>query len=326
MAWREDSALTCEVSIVIPTFNRRPILEEVLRALDAQENAPPFEVLVVDDGSSDGTSEWLGEWLGERSSRRSGPIPVHLLRQQNRGPAAARNRGVEAAVGAVIAFLGDDTIPGSGWLAAHLAAHRARPGMRLAVIGHTAWHPRMRQTAFLRHINEYGLQFGYALIQDPENVPFNFFYTSNLSLARQLLVEEPFDESFPFPAWEDIETSFRLFRRGMRLVYEPHALAFHDHPTDFDRFCGRQEEAGFSAAIFFRKHPELRSFLGIGPAGPAPLPSRLLQRAREGLVRSLQFLPVSFPGIWDRALRFHYLRGLHRAWREGSSGTERVGS
>jgi len=317
--------VTCELSVVIPTFNRRAILAEVLQALDAQENAPPFEILVVDDGSSDGTSEWLGERLDGRSGQRAAR-PLRLLRQRNRGPAAARNRGVEAAAGAMIAFLGDDTVPEAGWLAAHLAAHRARPAPRLAVIGHTAWHPRMRQTAFLRFINEHGLQFGYALIEDRENVPFNFFYTSNLSLRRELLLEEPFDESFPFPAWEDIETSLRLFRRGLRLVYESRARVQHDHPTDFERFCRRQEQAGRSAVIFFRKHPELGSFLGIGPAGPGALPSRLLQRGREWLVRALQFLPVSLPGVWDRALRFHYLRGLQRAWREGPVGTERVGS
>ncbi len=315
---RGGAPVTCELSVVIPTRNRRRILEEVLRALDAQENAPPFEILVVDDGSSDGTAEAFG--------RRTGPRPFHLLRQENRGPAAARNRGVAAAAGALIAFLGDDTVPEPGWLAAHLAAHRARPSPRLAVLGLTTWHPRMRSTPFLRHINEQGLQFGYALIGDPESVPFNFFYTSNLSLPRELLVEEPFDESFPHPAWEDIEASFRLFRRGLRMVYEPRARVLHDHPTDFKSFCRRQEQAGMSAVNFARKHPELQGLLGIGPDGPPPLPSRLAQSGREGLVRALQFFPVSLPGTWDEALRFHYLRGLHRAWREGPSGTERVES
>ncbi len=325
--------MTVEVSVVVPTFNRRAILAEVLEALDAQEDAPAFEVVVVDDGSTDGSPEAVEAWIASRSERSARPEParrprpdVRLLRQENRGPAAARNRGVTAARGPMIALLGDDTVPEPGWLAAHLAAHRARPGQRLAVIGYTAWHARMRPTPFLRYINEHGLQFGYALIADPENVPFNFFYTSNLSLARELLLEEPFDETFPFPAWEDIETSYRLFRGGMRLVYEPRARLQHDHPTDFSRFCRRQEQAGWSAAIFFRKHPELGGFLGIGPAGPGPVPSRLLQGGRECLVRALQFLPVSLPGLWDGALRYHYLRGLERAWREGPAGTERVGT
>ncbi len=313
--------MTAAVSVVIPTCNRRRILAEVLAALEEQQEAPPFEIVVVDDGSTDGTFEWL--------EGRTALRPLCLLRQENRGPAAARNRGVAAATGELIAFLGDDTVPESGWLAAHLAMHRAHavePARRLAVIGETVWHPRMRQTAFLRYINESGLQFGFALIADRENVPFNFFYTSNLSLRREWLLEEPFDEGFPHPAWEDIETSYRLFQRGLRLVYEPGARALHHHPTDFVRFCARQEQAGGSAVTFFRKHPELGGFLGIGPSGPGPVPSRLRQRGREWLVRALQFLPVSLPGIWDEALRFHYLRGLHRAWREGPVGMERVES
>jgi GT2 family glycosyltransferase len=309
----------CAGSGVIPTCNRRRILSEVLEALDGQQGAPSFEIVVVDDGSTDGTFEWL--------EARTASRPLRLLRQANRGPAAARNRGVAAAAAPLVAFLGDDTVPEPGWLAAHWAAHGKHPAEpRLAVIGYTGWHPRMRLTPFLRYINEQGPQFGYALIGDPGNVPFNFFYTSNLSLPRELLLEEPFDESFPHPAWEDIEAAFRLFRRGLRLVYEPQARVRHDHPTDFRRFCARQERAGESAVIFARKHPELAGFLGLGPAGPGPLPSRLHQLRRECLVRALQFLPVSLPGMWEEALRVHYLRGLHQAWREGPVEMERVGS
>jgi GT2 family glycosyltransferase len=280
---------------------------------------PPFEIVVVDDGSTDGTFDWLGE--------RTPARPVRRLRQQNRGPAAARNRGVAASTGELVAFLGDDTVPEPGWLAAHWAARRMYSGApRLAVIGYTGWHPRMRLTPFLCYINEQGPQFGYSLIRDPGNVPFNFFYTSNLSLPRELLLEEPFDENFPHPAWEDIEASYRLFRRGLQLVYEPLARVLHDHPTDFRRFCARQERAGESAVLFARKHPELAGFLGLGPAGPGPLPSRRHQFRREWLVRALQFLPVSLPGMWEEALRVHYLRGLHQAWREGPVEMERLGS
>jgi len=315
--------LTLEFSVVIPTFNRRRVLAEVLAALDTQEEAPPFEIVVVDDGSTDGTFEWLGQ--------RTAGRPLRQLRQQNRGPAAARNRGVEVAAGARIAFLGDDTVPEGDWLARHAARHRQSTtpadGAGVAVLGYTAWHPRMRLTPFLRYINEYGLQFGYALIADPENVPFNFFYTSNLSLAREWLLAEPFDESFPDPAWEDIEASYRLERRGLRLVYEPRARLLHDHPTDFRRFGQRQERAGASAVRFARKHPELAGFLGLGPQGPPALPPRRSHLARECLVRALQFFPVSLPGTWEEALRYHYLRGLHRAWREEpAEEMERIGS
>ena len=299
-----------EVSVVIPTFNRLEVLAEVLQALEHQQGAPPFEVVVVDDGSTDGTSRWL------RS--RTFRLPLRVLTQENRGPAAARNTGVAVAQGEWVAFLGDDTVPDGGWLAAHREVHRRQgDALQTAVIGYTRWHHRMRLNPFLRYINEYGLQFGYALIQDPDDVPFNFFYTSNLSLRRDLLLAEPFDLRFPYPAWEDIEVAWRLKKRGLRLFYEKRATVAHDHPTDLARFAGRQEKAGYCATVFYRLHPELGPFLGIGPDGPPPLPPEAPQRRRERLVRALQNFPVRVPKLWEEVLRYHYIRGLHRGWSDG---------
>jgi glycosyltransferase involved in cell wall biosynthesis len=172
------------VSVVIPTYERMDVLPEVLAALAGQRQAPPFEVVVVDDGSRDSTGGFLSGYRG--------PVDLKVLRQQNRGPAAARNAGVAAAGGELVAFLGDDTVPAPDWLSTHVAAHAHRRGREpLAVLGYTGWHPRMRTTPFLRYINEHGLQFGYALIDQPEKVPFNFFYTSNISLPRELLLPSP---------------------------------------------------------------------------------------------------------------------------------------
>ncbi len=297
------------VSVVIPTHDRCAVLAEVVRALEGQEGAPPFEVVVVDDGSTDSTAEWC--------SRLATPLAFKYIRQDNRGPAAARNRGVLEARAPRVAFLGDDTVPRAGWLAAHCAAHR-RLGddPNRAVLGYTGWHRRLKPTRFLAYINEHGLQFGYALIREPDEVPFNFFYTSNLSLAKRLLLAEPFDLRFPYAAWEDIEASYRMSKHGMRLAYAADAVVEHDHPTDLARFAERQERAGYSAVVFHRLHPEMGPFLGLSPAGPPPLPWPGRQRLLETLVRALQYLPVSLPRIWEEVLRYHYVRGLHRGWNE----------
>ncbi len=300
-----------EFSVVIPTYNRMDVLPEVLAGLERQQPAPDFEVVVGDDGSTDGTGEWL--------ESRGFEVPVRVLRQPNSGPAAARNRGVRQASGDRVAFLGDDTVPSRGWLASHARACRARPDRdHLAVLGYTDWHPRVRVRPFQRYINEHGLQFGYALIEEPENVPFNFFYTSNVSLPRELLLAEPFARGFPYPAWEDIELSYRLMKpeSGMRMIYAREATVAHDHPTSLGRFIDRQEKAGYSAVVFFLLHRELGSFLGIGPDGPPPLPSRWRQLRDEWLARTLQYFPVRTPRLWEDVLRYHYIRGLHRGWRD----------
>ncbi|HHQ47928.1 MAG TPA: glycosyltransferase, partial [Acidobacteria bacterium] len=268
---------------------------------------PTVEVVVVDDGSDDGTWEWL----------RRRPYGIHPVRQDNAGPATARNRGVREASGDVVLFLGDDTVPEPGWLGEHLETHRVLGGDEpLAVLGYTGFPPD-QDGAFLRWINEYGAQFGYLLIDDAADVPFNFFYTSNVSLPRQFFLElGGFREDFPAAAWEDIELAYRAVERGMRFVYRPLARTVHHHRIDPSGFARRQRVSGRSAAIFARLHPELAGFLGLEDASGsrARVPGRLELAAWTVMARLAVGLPGIVPtAVMERALRGAYLRGV----REG---------
>ena len=293
-------------SVVIPTYRRPATLFAVLDALGAQADAPDFEVVVVDDGSGDETPVRLGAYRP--------PYPFRFLSQPNSGPAAARNRGVREARGRIVLFLGDDTIPEPPLLAVHARAHAESGPGPIAVLGYTTWPAGRKVSPFLDHINEYGLQFGYRLIEDPERVPFNFFYTSNVSLPRDLLLDVGlFDTTFPHAAWEDIETAYRLMQRGMRMLYRPSAVARHHHDITFASFRRRQEKSGEAAAIFYAKHPELGDFLAVPQA-------RSLARRASALDRLLSLWAAlaeraEVPGgrlAVDRVLRDDYLRGLRR--------------
>src|SRR5664280_1650862 len=88
-----------KVSVVIPTYNRLAYLREALDSVLAQTRAAD-EILVVDDGSTDGTEAAISAL----------PAPVRYLRQQNAGPAAARNHGLREAKGDWIAFLDSDDL------------------------------------------------------------------------------------------------------------------------------------------------------------------------------------------------------------------------
>ncbi|HTO76599.1 MAG TPA: glycosyltransferase [Thermoanaerobaculia bacterium] len=298
--------MTPVFSVVIPTYQRPETLFRVLDALAAQAGAPAFEVVVVDDGSRDDTPARLAAYAPR--------YPFRHLAQENAGPAAARNLGVREAAGQLILFLGDDTVPEPNLLAVHARAHKEPRPDAVAVLGYTTWPSERRVSPFLHHINEYGLQFGYGLIEDPERVPFNFFYTSNISLPRALLLEVGlFDTTFPFAAWEDIEIAYRLTRRGMRIVYRAEAVTRHHHDISFASFRRRQESSGESAAVFFGKHPELEDFLGVQEA--RALPPREGAGARwlafwAGLAESWE-LPGGRRAV-DRVLRRDYLRGLRR--------------
>jgi glycosyltransferase involved in cell wall biosynthesis len=294
-------------SVVIPTYRRPDTLFSVLEGLAAQKDAPDFEVVVVDDGSGGDTPALLDAYRPA--------YPFRFLSQENAGPAAARNRGVREARGETILFLGDDTVPEAELLAVHGRAHAQPRPYPVAVLGYTTWPRELKVSPFLHHINEYGLQFGYGLIDDAEAVPFNFFYTSNVSLPRALLMDVGlFDTSFPHAAWEDIEVAYRLMQRGMRMLYRPAAVARHHHDITFASFRRRQEKAGEAAAIFYEKHPQLGDFLAV------PQAKTITDREAWPLNMLLPFWAAlaekrELPGgrrALERVLRDDYLRGLKR--------------
>lgn len=293
-------------SVVVPTFNRLADLKRVVAAVRKQIVAlePPCELVVVDDGSRDGTGEWLAD--------REATGELAAVHQANAGPARARNRGVAASQGAVVLFLGDDTIPQPGWLREHLEAHRlAGADEKVAFLGYTAFPPEM-DSPFLRWINEYGAQFGYALIDDPTSVRFNFFYTSNISLSRRFFLElGGFREDFPAAAWEDIEFAYRAVDAGMSLRYLPRAKTTHHHRVDVASFCRRQRTSGRSAAIFASLHPELENFLAVACATRPGFATRL-QRAllRAWIAGGESIHGLAGDGVYRRLLDSYYLEGL----------------
>lgn len=87
------------VTIIVPTYNRPALLQETLATVLAQ-TYPALEIIVVDDGSTDETATLLATYRGR----------IQVIRQQNGGLSAARNRGIAAANGAFLTFLDDDDL------------------------------------------------------------------------------------------------------------------------------------------------------------------------------------------------------------------------
>jgi glycosyltransferase involved in cell wall biosynthesis len=292
-------------SVVIPTFKRLPMLLRVLDALEDQTGGPVFEVIVIDDGSNDDTVSVIGE-------RRAKNYALIFRTQANSGPGQARNHGVSLANGRYVLFIGDDTVPEPRLLAEHARVHaEGKDDPLVACLGYTGWPTGERVTAFMDYINDYGLQFGYKLIGDGEIVPFNFFYTSNISIDRQILGDAPFDTTFPAAAWEDIELAFRLDAQGLKIRYNARAVTRHYHPMTVDSFARRQYTVGRSGAIFYRKHPELAGFLGVHELETRTLADErrlayLRRRARLGE----RFRVLATNHIFETLMREHYLRGL----------------
>ena len=171
------------------------------------------------------------------------------------------------------------------------------------------------------YINDYGLQFGYRLIRDGDVVPFNFFYTSNISIDRALIAAHPFDTSFPAAAWEDIEIAYRLEAKGLKIRYNARAVTRHYHRMTVDSFAKRQFTVGRSGAIFFEKHPELGHFLGVHELKERQLAGdRQLRRLRLMARLGERYRPLARPTVFERLMREHYLRGLQAGLQESGAG------
>ena len=302
------------VSVVIPTFNRWPILERALAALAAQ-TYDDFEVIVVDDGSTDDTWESLLAWRQAHADR----LDLKVFHQANLKPGRARNLALRHAGGDLVLFLGDDIIAAPTLVAEHVAAHR-RLGEPAGVLGFTDWdRENMRVTLFLELINRDGQQFSYGHFRDGEDLFFTCFYTSNISLPRDVLGDDPFHPAFTFVDWEDIELGYRLSRRGLRLILHTAARARHVHPMSMAGFHRRQRHVGRTVGVLLGLHPELAANDAMPPLEPRwwyPL-ARAFVSPSLPLLSVLDRWGVPFPiRLYRATLLTAFFTGRRQAARE----------
>ena len=325
------------MSVVIPTFNRPDSLEKALRGYGDQTLASDrYEIVLVNDhGDADAVERVVasaGRGLDLRVLDNTGP----------RGPAAARNLGIDAARGDVILITGDDIVPAPQFLDEHLSVHRKHRGWNVAVLGKTDWHSDIEMTPFMQYLTgEGGQQFAYAGLRSGGRVPFDRFYTSNVSLKRGFLVEEEtlFNTQFTAAAYEDIELAYRLHLRGMQMRYAPAALGYHDHAMDPISFLQRQVRVGRMLTLlslvqppyvpdehtvflrmleFARSNPEFREVIEKQAAESSMPLERLAEAVAGGFQDILALLPVlALPR--ERTIAAHDAARL-KSWLAGGSG------
>jgi len=267
------------LSVVIPSRDRERVLSETLRRLVEQLAGRPAEVIVVYDGPS-------GERRIAAETAGSSEVPLQVVEQPPLGPAAARNRGLELARGAACLFLGDDAWPGEGLVDRHLEFHRDHPDAGDALLGLVVPAAPLDGSPFIRWLHTDGVQFGYGGLEAGV-VPATCFWTANVSAKTELLRDAGgFDEAFTDAACEDTELGLRLAHAGMRLAYDPAALAHHYHPTDLAATLDRMRRVGLAYRVLESRAPELPMPRRPGPrhrlkaAALAPLASAGLARER----------------------------------------------
>lgn len=235
-------------SVVIPTYNRLPILEKCLRAMERQQYDAAgliqgYEIVVVDDGSTDGTVAWLQEHAAEFPH-------VRLFEQNHLGPAAARNLGVEKATGDTIVFIDSDLVVLDDFLHHH-------------AVGLLTGQKKLGSD----RIFTYGRVINTCNFDDPTAEPFKvtdysraYFATGNVAIARHWLIQAGlFDTQFTLYGWEDLELGVRLKNLGLTLEKVPEAVGYHWHPPfsldQVPNLINKEIERGRMGVVFYQKHP-----------------------------------------------------------------------
>ena len=238
------------LSLIVPTYNRLPILKKCLSALEAQSVPPAlFEVIVIDDGSTDGTEAAM---LGYRP-----PFHLQYLLQPNSGTGAARRNGVQHARGEYLLLMNDDTICDSNLLQEHLKAQETYSSQRWAVLGNFEYPVEARRRALTYFLRDRSFMFPQADMTDGCPYPYSHFITCNLSIRREAVVRAgSFDSTYKLS--EDTELGIRLFEMGYGVIYHSAAHAWHDHlPYAVPNLIRRARVYGADYFYMFRNHPRV---------------------------------------------------------------------
>ena len=226
-------------SVIIATKDRAALLDQALASLRAQEDAPEYELIVVDNGSSDATPE---------VARKHGAVYAFVA-EPNRGK--ARNAGLARASGDAIVFVDDDVVTPPNFLAGHARAHEAQM-LPLAVSGPIINVP----------------DAAHRPAPSAANVSRAFFVTCNVSVrAASLRAVGGFDEAFDLYGWEDTELGARLRDHGVRRAFAWDAYLWHIKPPTTESLedaLGKAIEKARMAARFVRKMPTARIKLATG--------------------------------------------------------------
>lgn len=233
------------ISLVIPTHNRMSLLRRCLEAAVRQEY-PDYEAIVVDDGSTDETGSMVQQEFPQ----------VQLIRQEpNRGPAAARNRGIEAASGAIIAFTDDDCLLPLNFLSRLAEGYRKYPdaagvgGYLEAPDDLMRTNPFARYEAYVtRRVYHAGSEEYLGGFECPAGGTNSMSYRA--SVLREI---GGFDESFPYAAGEDADLKWRIVQQGYRLLYVP-VKVVHMQPYTLRAFWRQQQRHGRGVVYFDWKY------------------------------------------------------------------------
>jgi glycosyltransferase involved in cell wall biosynthesis len=226
-----------DISIIVPVFNGGRKVRRCIRALKRQETERAFEIIVVDDGSTDGSLEGI-EGNG-----------VRVIRQENQGPAVARNLGVENARGEIILFTDADCEPLEDWIEEMV---RSLDGSSISGVKGSYL---TRQKGIVPRFVQLEYESKYRRMKKDRFIDFIDTYSAGF-VKRDFLEAGKYDTRFPTASVEDQEFSFRMWEKGFRMIFCPEAKVYHTHSHSLWNYVKKKFRIGFWKALVLKEHPK----------------------------------------------------------------------
>ncbi len=230
------------VSVIVCAFNAQDTIAQCLDGLRDVEY-PNFEVIVVNDGSTDATGTIAARY------------PVRLITTPNRGLSNARNTGLEAAEGEIVAYLDSDAFPDPNWLQYLAAAFR--DATFVGIGGPNLAPPKLGRIAECFDNAPGGPAHVLLSDREAEHIP-----GCNMAFRRESLVAiGGFDPALRV-AGDDVDICWRLQARGWTLGFSPGAMVWHHRRTTLRSYWKQQRGYGRAEALLEKKWPEKYNELG----------------------------------------------------------------
>jgi GT2 family glycosyltransferase len=278
--WYAGSALPAlseypKVSVVVCAYNAESTMDACLASLQALRY-PAYEVVVINDGSTDRT--------GLIAERYEG---VHVVHQENKGLSAARNVGMAASTGEIIAYTDSDCVVDPDWLH-YLVASFLSSGLPAAG-GPNLPPPEDSLVASCVAASPGGPLHVLLNDEEAEHIP-----GCNMAVRREVLEEVGgFDPIFR-SAGDDVDLCWRLQQRGYRIAFSPAAMVWHFRRNTVKAYIGQQRGYGKAEALLYFRHPHRFNSLGY---------SRWRGRIYGGISSLLSLRrPVVYGGVFGRGL------------------------
>ncbi len=230
-----------DISVIIPTYNRKKLLEITLPNILNQDFDGEYEVIVSDDGSEDETSIYIKELQGKYKKLR------YIKNNERKGPAHARNRALEIAEGKLMVFIDSDIYVKKDFLKNHFEIQK-KNNFNILVQGPV--------------INTYNWEKPWEEKFKLRDVSSAYFATGNASISREILLETGFfDENFTFYGWEDLELGIRIKKLNIPKINSEKVTVWHiqtlPNLKNLPYLLNKEKERAKSALYFYKKHPTL---------------------------------------------------------------------